>query len=304
MTGAGQTNWAFLRSSADNFATDLGSVVIVGENPFTLYSFPLALTNIVSSVEFRLYVYATRVNNNDIFRLDDATFYGSAGALPSGVQVATVNVTDANASEPGADTGTFSVTRYGDASATLDVNYSLGGTAVNGLDYSFLTGIAHFAIGQTNVLVTVTPLNDNIPELTETAKLTLLSGPNYTPNAFYSAATVNIADDGDTTPLFSVSVTDTNAYERLAALSGLFTLTRSLGDTAPTVTVNFTLGGTAVLGVDYNSSVTNSVTFTPGQTTHISQSPRLIMLWLMATGRWFSPFRRIPASRLRPPMAT
>src|SRR5258706_818199 len=50
----------------------------------------------------------------------------------------TIAATDANASRVGLDPGTFTITRSGNTSAALTVNYSLGGTATNGSDYNSL----------------------------------------------------------------------------------------------------------------------------------------------------------------------
>ena len=83
---AGQTNWVFLRSSADNFATTLSSFTVPGTDttadPWLLWSAPMTLTNLQSDREFRLYIYASRVSGGDIFRLDDAVFSGSVAVLP------------------------------------------------------------------------------------------------------------------------------------------------------------------------------------------------------------------------------
>src|SRR5438132_300959 len=46
------------------------------------------------------------------------------------------------AAEQGPDTGTFTISRAGDTSSDLSVNYTLGGTAQNGRDYEQI-GRAH-----------------------------------------------------------------------------------------------------------------------------------------------------------------
>jgi hypothetical protein len=266
----GQTNWVFLRSSLDDFSSDLGFFAIAGttnNSPegFQQWSAPLSIANYPGAIEFRVYVYSSRANNNDIFRMDDVTFQGHTVTAPVGSQVLTVTATDAAAVESGGDTGTFTVARSGDLSAPLTFNYTVGGTAANGVDYALLNGTASFAANQSTVEIVVSPINDNRPELTETVILSLISGAGYFLGVIREA-TVSLADDGDNTPLFTLITSDNNAYERVPELLGTFRLTRTLGETASTQTINFSLGGSALPGVDYISSVTNALAFEPGVT--------------------------------------
>jgi hypothetical protein len=267
----GQTNWVFLRSSLDNFATDLSTFTLAGTTngsavPFLPWSAPLSIADYPGAIEFRAYIYSSRSGTGDVFRMDDVTFQGSVSAAPAGSQVVTLMASDANAAEPGTDTGAFTLTRSGDPANPLTVTYSISGTASNGVDYAFLSGTTNFAAGQSTVVIPVIPIDDIRPESTETVTLSLLSSANYY-LGLTNTATVNIADDADTTPLFTFATADTNAYERVSTLMGAFTLNRVLGDMTTPITINFTLGGTAVLGVDYIASATNSVTFGPGVTT-------------------------------------
>lgn len=266
----GQTNWVFLRSSLDNFATDLGAFTVLGTTnnssaPFVQWTAPLNITNHPGAIEFRVYVYSSRSGAGDIFRMDDVTLQGSVTAQPPGSQVVNVVASDPTAAEPGTDTGAFTLSRAGDANAPLTVNYAITGTASNGVDYLYLAGTTNFDVGVSNIVIPVVPIDDNRPEPTETVVLTVLPSPDFY-LGLTNTATVTIADDGDTTPLFTFAVSDTNAYERVSSLTGSFTLNRVLGDMTTNMTINFTLGGTAVLGVDYLSSATNSVTFGPGVT--------------------------------------
>jgi hypothetical protein len=52
------------------------------------------------------------------------------------IPVVTVTAADASAAEPVANTGAFRFTRTGSTSASLTVRYGIGGTAVNGTDYT------------------------------------------------------------------------------------------------------------------------------------------------------------------------
>jgi len=105
----------------------------------------------------------------------------------------TVTATDPTAAEPGADTGTFTVSRNNTTGA-LTVYYSISGTATSGSDFSALSGSVVIASGQSSATVTVTPINDSIAENSEAVTMTLLTNPGYTVS-MPNAATVTIADD-------------------------------------------------------------------------------------------------------------
>ncbi len=60
----------------------------------------------------------------------------------------------------GANTATFLVRRIGDTNGDLTVNYSIGGTASNGVDYATLPGQITIPAGQRFALITIDPLED------------------------------------------------------------------------------------------------------------------------------------------------
>ena len=93
----------------------------------------------------------------------------------------------------------FTVSRTGSTTAALTVNYTLGGTATNGVDYQTLTGSVMIAAGQSSAAITVTPINDNVVEPTETVIVTLSQSAGYTVGS-PASATVYIADNDDSTP--------------------------------------------------------------------------------------------------------
>lgn len=113
-----------------------------------------------------------------------------------GLPTVTVTATDPGAAEPGSDAGEFTVSRgevtYGD----LTVAYSVGGTAVPGVDYVALSGTLTIPDGATSAAIAVQPLDDVEPEAAETVALSLSAGADYVIGA-PSEATVVIDDDGD-----------------------------------------------------------------------------------------------------------
>ena len=240
-----------VRSSQDNFTTDLATKSAIGNatNWDTLtnaLSVP-AFTNLTGPVEFRIYLYSATQLASDFLRIDDVYFFGTTGALPPGLQQVYVTTTDATASEPGTDTGTFVLSRVGDVSAPLTVYYAMSGTASNGVDYQFLSGVTNFAAGSSNVTLVVTPIDDVILEPTETATLTILTNAAYLVGA-PNSGTVSIADDDAQT--LTVAATIATASET-GPVNGEFTFYRT-GNTNHAVTVFYSMSGTAANGLDYN----------------------------------------------------
>ena len=180
-----------------------------------------------------------------------------ADDLPNTV---TLVATDATASEPGTDTGTFTITRSGPTTFSLTVFLTRGGTATFGLDYQSIANNVTIPAGQSSVAVTITPIDDQPIEDVETVILTLQENPaTYlvgTPNT----ATVSIADDD--APVVTIVATDATAAEP-GTDTGTFTITRS-GPTTFSLTVFLTRGGTATFGLDYQS-IANNVTIPAGQ---------------------------------------
>jgi predicted extracellular nuclease len=115
--------------------------------------------------------------------------------IPPVGTIVTIEATDASAAEAGTDPGTFRITRTGSTTNSLNVSYTVGGTATNGVDYTpNLTNTATIAATQSFVDITITPVDDAIVEGNETATLTLVDTADYNLGA-NSTATVTIADD-------------------------------------------------------------------------------------------------------------
>src|SRR5262249_55061845 len=124
--------------------------------------------------------------------------------------------------------GTLTVSRSGSSTALpLTVQYTVGGTATAGTDYTALSGSVTIAAGQDSADISITPLADAVAEGSETVVLTLSSASGYTV-ASTTPATVTIADTP--LPVITVAASRPNAGEPsdwLAARPGEFTLSRS-----------------------------------------------------------------------------
>ncbi|KKL48325.1 hypothetical protein LCGC14_2326660, partial [marine sediment metagenome] len=84
----------------------------------------------------------------------DDMFIRSEGA--AGMPIVTIAATDAFAAEEGADPGTFTVTRSGDSSGDLTVDYTIGGTATVGTDYQALSGSVVIPDGAASTTIEIT----------------------------------------------------------------------------------------------------------------------------------------------------
>jgi Calx-beta domain/PKD domain len=155
--------------------------------------------------------------------------------------------TDATASEPGTDTGSFTLSRAGPTVSAITVNLTRSGTATNGTDYSSISTTATLAAGSAQTLITVTPLDDTTREGSETVTLTLATGSGYVIGT-QSTGTVTIQDDE---PIVSITTSDSQADE--SGDTAAFTLSRADASTSAALTVNVSFSGNAVSGGDYQA---------------------------------------------------
>ena len=194
----------------------------------------------------------------------------TARIVDDDVQTISVIAADANAVEvdrsaPGAvpNPGTFLVTRTGSTAAAVTVYYSVAGTALHGVDYDVLPGSVVIPAGQTQAPITIMPRFDNFAEGPETVILALGAGFGYYQLGASSTATVTITDAPTDKPVLEVT-----AYSPIAAepaTNGTFRITAK-GGAAGSLTVNYTISGTATAGSDYTIAGLNNVTLT-GTTT-------------------------------------
>ncbi len=162
--------------------------------------------------------------------------------------VVSVAASTPTASEGGPN-GVFTVTRTGDTSVPLTVNYTVNGTATSGTDYVALPGSVTFQAGAVATNITVTVTDDSEAEFTETVILTIDGSLSYAIGT--GSATVSILDDEPAT-ISLAPVGETRLLEGYSAQKLGFTLTRKgLLSSAPSVNLGYS--GTATLGVDYNA---------------------------------------------------
>jgi hypothetical protein len=167
-----------------------------------------------------------------------------------------VQSTSSTCSEP-SDTATLRFHLRGSRAGATTVRYVLGGTATPGVDYATNNLPGTLVIpapvnGNSQVDVTVTPLDDALKENVETITVTLLPDPSY---LFYNDVSTTILLRDDDQPTVSISAWRDSPTEGTTNLEAGF----YIGRTGPTFTaltngaldVAYTVSGTALNGVDY-----------------------------------------------------
>ncbi|MGC8828695.1 MAG: Calx-beta domain-containing protein [Verrucomicrobiia bacterium] len=102
----------------------------------------------------------------------------SGGTFP-GPYLVGIHALDPTGSEPGNDTASFRVYRTGDNTYPLTIAYSISGTASNGVDYQRIPDSITIPSGADSAIITITPIDDNLIEPTETVILTLKESTAY-----------------------------------------------------------------------------------------------------------------------------
>jgi hypothetical protein len=180
--------------------------------------------------------------------------------------VVSVSVLDGVAGEPGlaSGSGRFQVSRIGELTTAITVNYAMSGTAGNGTDYTLVSGTVTLAAGEASRTVVVDPLADALVEGTEWAILSLSDGTGYVVDEDLSAGAVMIQDQTYGTPTVTAVAMDAIATEPgLTTDKGSIKISRT-GSCDAALTVLVAVSGTAVNGVDY-STLTVPVVLAAGQ---------------------------------------
>lgn len=175
----------------------------------------------------------------------------------------TLSASDATASEPGSDTGSFTFTRTGGAAAPLTVYFDIYGSAVNGADYAAISDQITIPAGTNSAVRVVTLLDDLIRETSETVILVLREDFAYNRNTM-SPQTVTLTDnDSGALPGVGFTFATSSSLESQTSVQLGVSLSAS---SSSTVTVGYAVtGGTAQgEGVDYRLA-DGTLTFASGQ---------------------------------------
>ncbi|HEV8394831.1 MAG TPA: S8 family serine peptidase [Vicinamibacterales bacterium] len=107
----------------------------------------------------------------------------------------TLAVSVPQATEAGITAGVFTVSRTGETSGTLTVQYVVTGTATPGTDYQSLAGTVLFGAGAATATITVTPIDDDLLESNESVVITLSPGVGYGLGSPGSGSIAIVSDD-------------------------------------------------------------------------------------------------------------
>ena len=226
-----------------DYQTISTSVVFeIGETIKTVQILPIDNDIVASSKTISL----TLVENEDYERL---TTNAVIGTIVNDDVIPEINlsVSPSSVNENEWTPLVYTFTRTLSTSRSVSVSYSIGGSAVNGIDYQTITTSVVFEIGETTKTVQVIPINNNTIASNKTVSLTLNSGEGYSVGTS-SSATGTIVND-DTISVISLSVSPSSVEEN-SGQSLVYTFARAAGDA---ITVNYSIGGTAVNGTDYQA---------------------------------------------------
>jgi len=150
------------------------------------------------------------------------------------------------------------------SSETVMVNYSTGGTATSGVDYTLVSGPLTFSPGETEKHIPLTVVDDVLDEPDETVVVTLSSPTNAVLGSPVSHTYTII--DNDPEPTVEFAAKGSSGEEGAEGTSSQVLVTVSLSAASgKTVTVDYATNGTAT-GEDYTIEA-GPLTFSPSETT-------------------------------------
>jgi outer membrane autotransporter protein len=164
------------------------------------------------------------------------------------LEASVVNIDDA--AEPSTN-GTFRVSLDQNApDGGVTINYSVAGTATEGVDYQDLPGSVFIPASTSSADVTVEVIdNDTEEETTETVVLSLVSGDTYTVNASQRTATLEIIEDVPPAVVGIEKVNDASEPDT----DGVFRVFADRFVRGEDLRVFYTVSGTANAGEDYQT---------------------------------------------------
>ena len=187
---------------------------------FTYNGHTTVLTAIAAVQPCQVYHLKLAIADAIDYAFDSGVFL-EAKSLSSNV-VSLTNTTQVDAQNnsylvEGCSTGSFKVARPEATAGPLLVSLLYAGTAINGVDYLLLPTTVTIPPNQTETVVNITPIIDNLPEGIETLKIYALAGCNGNP----SDSTIIQLRDYDTLGIApDTAIICKNASVQLAATAG------------------------------------------------------------------------------------
>ncbi|UPT66951.1 MAG: choice-of-anchor L domain-containing protein [Sphingobacteriales bacterium JAD_PAG50586_3] len=258
--GPGYPNWtniALLPNgtpvSINNVNQNINSTYYFPNTPNSLIQYdgftrPLTATANVQPCQ----TYTIRICIADAFDgiYDSGVFLGD-NTFNGGIVAISANGTTTNdtSSFEGCSNGAFTFTLANAPQQPFTVNYTVGGTATNGVDYQNIPSSVTIPAGQTSVTVPIIPTQDGIAEPMETVTITYQApcGPITT--------TVNIQNVNPFTVIGGADQSICNG-------NGPATITASASGGLPPYTYTWNNGGGSGSSISVNPAVTTTYTVT------------------------------------------
>ncbi|WP_216628771.1 Calx-beta domain-containing protein, partial [Microcystis aeruginosa] len=135
------------------------------------------------------------------------TTWGSLGAYALRIQADTKSISIAKTTdgkEAGPVSSVFTLTRTGDLSSALTVNYTLAGTATPGVDYTGTTpNTVTFLAGSPTATITLPTIDDSVVDPSETIITKITAPTGYTISGSDTATATIVDNDGGGGNIFS-----------------------------------------------------------------------------------------------------
>jgi hypothetical protein len=202
--------------------------------------------------------------------LDPAVF---AGTLPAPILRVTGDQVQRNEGNTGSTLFSFTVSRTGDLDRQSSAVWSISGSGASpatATDFSaavLSSGSVQFVAGESQKTITVEVIGDTNPESDEEFTLSLSDSIGASIDPAASSATALIKND-DLPSITLVAAPGLVSEDEPNNI--IYTFTRT-GPTTTSLSVSYTVGGTATLGTDYTgivpTSATKTVSFAAGSST-------------------------------------
>jgi hypothetical protein len=200
----------YLTADTNTFFANVPGILLPGET-YSDIVFAVAIDPAAPPGDY--FGSVTIMGGSNIFAADNL---GSQSFQVSSPAVS-ISATVTDAFEFGALPGAFVISRVGATNIDLTVNYVIGGTASNGVDYSSISNSIVIPPGTTSAAIAIVPLTDNAVDGDETVVLTLSGTSTYNLSASVSA-TVTIHD----TPFNMWRLAEFGTNANNSAISGDF----------------------------------------------------------------------------------
>jgi autotransporter-associated beta strand protein len=211
-----------------------------------------------------------------------------AGIITDATPTVSVALTPLTVAEDGAANLLYTLTRTGSTAAALTVRYQVGGTATFNTDYvqtgatdfSATAGTITFVANSSTAILTLNPTIDTTAEPNETVVVTLVDGTtNPTPykiNTSNTATGTIVEPTAIPIPIINVILEPISISEGSSqTLTYRFTRTEPI---AQPLTINYSVGGSATFGADYNQTGATAFSSNIGSITFATNSTEAILV--------------------------